>query len=736
MRLTKAILLTLSVISGFSQERLEVIDHETKEPVSGAQVIVKSGEGEEFGVTDKNGQFGFTLNLPIKYLISHVSYQNLDGDLSTSGSVIELSPQATYLDDVVITGQYQPQSAKNAVYKVRSISSERIAAQNANSIHDVLSNELNIRISRDNATGRSNISLQGLSAQYVKVLVDGVPLVGKGGVSNDVDLGQIDIQQVERFEIVEGPMAVNYGADALAGVINIITKKDIEGKMDLKLNLQTETAGDEYKLFDQGIYSPSVNLGYKPAKNWYTQVSGRYYRFGGWQGRAEGREKEWHPKEQLFGGWLTRYSKGNWEVYYRLDVMDELITNLGPERNLDNKEPRATDEEYNALRFNHQVQSDLSLGKSSLNSVFSYTDYERLATNYERFLDSGQERRLANGNDTIYYRNFFTRNTLSNFLSTGKRSFQAGIESTHETSGGSTLSSGDKHLTNVAMFLSGEFVFNSLKVRPGIRYSYNSLFETIPTPSINFFYSLSEHTQFRWSYGRGFRAPSIRELFHEFIDSNHNILGNDELTPEDSHNFNFDVTHNLKNLPIELTLSGFYNEINDGIVLLTPEGNSATTYFNLTKNKTHGGNLRGSYKKGPLNASVGISHTGRYQFLRNEPDVPDFVYASEFLARAQYNFTSIATHLSAFYKYTGPLSRYQLIQDDPQLTKQDGYHTLDANASRSFGNIKLAIGVRNALDVTSINTSGGSGGAHSGGDGVPIGFGRSYFLSINYKINH
>ena len=50
-------------------------------------------------------------------------------------------------------------------------------------------------------------------------------MTGRQGTSNEININQIDINSIERIEIVEGPMSVVYGADALAGVINIITKK-------------------------------------------------------------------------------------------------------------------------------------------------------------------------------------------------------------------------------------------------------------------------------------------------------------------------------------------------------------------------------------------------------------------------------------------------------------------------------------------------------------------------------
>ena len=68
------------------------------------------------------------------------------------------------------------------------------------------------------------MSVQGLSGENVKILIDGVPVVGR--LNGNVDLSQINLTNIERVEIVEGPLSVNYGTNALAGTINLITKKN------------------------------------------------------------------------------------------------------------------------------------------------------------------------------------------------------------------------------------------------------------------------------------------------------------------------------------------------------------------------------------------------------------------------------------------------------------------------------------------------------------------------------
>ncbi|MFT6828699.1 MAG: outer membrane receptor for ferrienterochelin and colicins [Roseivirga sp.] len=87
------------------------------------------------------------------------------------------------------------------------------------------------------------MTMLGISSQNVKILIDGVPLFNRVGNGNGADLSQISLQIIARIEIVEGLMAVNFEANALAGVINLITKKDFKNKTEIGVYLQTESLG-------------------------------------------------------------------------------------------------------------------------------------------------------------------------------------------------------------------------------------------------------------------------------------------------------------------------------------------------------------------------------------------------------------------------------------------------------------------------------------------------------------
>lgn len=735
----------------YAQDRLQVLDEETGRPIAGVMARLVYESNEELIISDEEGLITLNEKKPEQLVLQHMGYDILHLlGLDKIPSQLLLKPKATQLDEVVVTGQFEAQSIKNSVYQVRTINEDRFIAQGANSIQDVLSNELNMRFSRDNATGRAGLNFQGLSGQYVKILLDGVQITGRAGTANDIDLNQININAIERIEIVEGPLAVNYGADALAGVVNIITKKGNGQKLNIDLAIQEETVGQEYNWQGDGIQNHSLQLGYQIAPKLFAQGELRRNHFGGWTGDGEGRDKSWYPKTQLFTGGLLRYKGDNHEVYYRLDYLDENIQNLGrPVVGNGLRDPFAIDEHFLTQRWMHQLQGEFAMGEALLNTVFSYTDFRRNTHQFTtNLLTENTQTTNDAEQDTIRHQAYFFRGTLANAVraSIGSAEFttQIGLEANREIAAGTNLTDGDKAINDLATFVSGELSIDRLKIRPGVRFIYNSVFKTIPTPSVNLKYNWSDRLQLRLGYGRGFRAPSTRELYHEFIDANHNILGNENLKPETSHNFNGDLTWSAKKLPLTVTVNGFFNEVTNRITFFIPEqANQPTSYTNLLDFRSVGTNLRTSYQKGPLTVNAGFSYIGLFQQLNAEAEAnqPGYVFSPEWNTQLSYLWKAPAITFSAFYKHTGRAKRYQLITNEqgeevPELQWIEAFNWLDMTVSKQWESLNVSLGVRNLADITSVNNNIRGGGAHGGGGGATaIAYGRSYFLRINYQFN-
>jgi outer membrane receptor for ferrienterochelin and colicins len=642
------------------------------------------------------------------------------------------------LNELVVTGEVEPQSVQKSVYNVRIIPMERLQSRGATRLQDVLNTELNIRFSQDLALGGSNLSMMGLPGQNVKVLIDGVPVVGRQGTGNEININQININAIERIEIVEGPMAVIYGADALAGVINIITKKSLDDKINISAAIHEESAGDEYG-FSKGIHNQNISIGYKH-KSFYFSGNLNRNNFRGWQGDSTAREKEWHPKTQWMTGAVMGYRTEKLNAYYRTDYLHEKIYNPAQFQGLE-----AIDQNYITKRLMHQLQLSANLSeKLNLNTAVGYTNFERRTQSIAVNKETG---RATIANSALQNIDQFVGMTIRGsilYKISNSINLQPGYDINTERGRGSRLKDGENSISDYAVFLSAELKLSSFfSIKPGIRVVKNSVYHAPPfIPSINAKVTFSEKHDLRLSYGRGFRAPSIRELYFNFYDASHSIEGNPGLEAELSHSFN--ASWNARLLETNVwkltsTLSTFYNYVDNMIDYGVKPGSNATTYININNYKSQGVALNNTVRSIKTELSVGFAYTGRYNALTEaDRNLPEFTWSPELNGSLIYHFNK-RFQASLFYKYTGNTPSYVIhpTNNTVILSETFGFHWADISVKKSFAKyLSISAGARNVLNVTRVtNAFASSGAAHSGsGTTKPIGYGRSYFIAINFQL--
>jgi outer membrane receptor for ferrienterochelin and colicins len=664
-------------------------------------------------------------------------------------SAQEDTTTAKNLEAVVITGQYKPQSVRNSVYQVRTISEQRIRLSGATNIQQVLNSELGFRFSTDNTLGTTDIQLMRVSGRNVKILLDGVPLTDRGDTRES--LNQVDINTIERIEIVEGPMSVSYGSDALAGVINLITKKNNSPGIAVTAMSREETAGNEYYPFSyKGVHTQNAAISYK-RNNWDISTGGTHLDFNGIGGDAYGRGKAWRPKEQWLGNFRTGYSKNAFSVYYRLDGLHEVITDRDSINYLNYK---AIDKKYTTSRFTQQLQSQARFGsKADLATILSYTNYERRTKTTRHNFETGTDELTtgAGEQDIAKLNSLVFRNTLHYELSK-KLSLQPGIEISREEARGQRIT-GNPVITDYALFVSAEIKpTGKINIRPGLRFIKNSVYDAPPVvPSINTKVVLNDHLDLRLAYAYGFRSPALRELYFEFIDANHNIVGNPDLRAESSNSFNGSLTWTgscKEENRYNVSLNGFYTDFNNQIAFaLADPSSNQYTYFNVNKARITGGSIEAKLSGKALQGSTGFSYTGYDRELYDDRDyikldTKKFLWAPEFNTSVSYTVRKISTTFSIYYKYTGKTPQYvtgKNASSQPVLyiAETAAYHLADLTAyTRVNKYLSVSGGVKNLFDITNVaSTAAASGSIHDSGTGTAIGYGRSYFLGLNFKWN-
>ncbi len=657
------------------------------------------------------------------------------------------------LQDVVVTAQYAPTDSRSAVHDIYTIDRATIESRGANNLEQLLQQEASIRISQDLILG-SSVSLLGIEGQNVKIMVDGVPVIGRQ--DGNIDLSQLNLHHIERVEIVEGPLSVSYGTDALGGVINLISKKSQLDKWELKGVSQVE---------DRGENRYAGQLGVRLTDALSLRLNGGYDLFGGYSEDTL-RSVLWNPKEQWFAdgylGW--RFGNGH-HLYYSASFFDEEVANLGDVRRPQFK-PYAFDDHYRTRRFNHSLAHEGPvLDNFYLQATAGYNHFGRekqtLRTNFEE--DTQEE--VAGQQDTSSFTGLMLRSTFASRFEDSPLNFQLGIDLRYDDATGQriqdTLSSKDNFSR-----ISDYALFGSLRYQPiaplllemGLRYAHNTRYDAPLTPSVHVKYDLNGHWALRASYSKGFRSPDIKELFFNFVDINHFIMGNPGLKAERSDNLQAGLfyQHRSDKQRLNLKLKAFYNHIRDKIELFefveTPGGirpavDTSTlrfAYFNQTVYKTQGAILSLGYATKALELNSNLSVIGYYNPASEEfSELDAFTYAVELSNSLTYNIPEQSLSFSLFVRNNDKqVSFFPEEGDDGQPIAaqrlQEGFTLADFTCTKKFrkGQLSLTGGVKNLLDVQQVNVSGaGGGGAHSGSSGLaPVGPGRNFFLRVEVGL--
>lgn len=677
------------------------------------------------------------------------------------------------LDEVVVTGQYDKQSVDKSVFEVKVITRKTMDQQAANNLADVLNQSLNINIMPNPSTGKSGVELFGLDSQYFKILVDGIPLINDEGLGNNTDLTQINLDDIEQVEIVEGAMGVQYGSNAVSGIINIITKKDSEYKWQFTPYIQEETIGNEYGLFDKGRHIQSIRVGHNFNRKLYANATYTRNDFAGLFGDREGQDYqlndgkrgyEWLPKLQNNAKTLFRYHNNGFTAFYRLEYFDEhtkkynkkVRTNLNPSTQTTN--PTASDEEFFSERYYHHLSlSGKAFENANYQASFSYQQQRRNVETYTYRIKTKEE---LNKEKFEYEsrQGLYSRGSLNNLFKNQWFSSQLGYELSNINGYSSSLA-GDYNSNNIErrlesydVFTSAEFeISKKFSIRPGYRVMFSSKFEPQGSYTLSSVYRFENGYSLRANLGSAPRNPNYDELYTYFVDVNHDVQGNPDINPERGNSafLHLKKTFWLDDFSWKMhnKISGWFLSVEDRIELsMVNQSPLAYKYLNINSFKNWGLSYTSTLSLKNLSVGAGISFSGESKELLSQTNYnDDYLYGFQLNGNLCYPVPKWNSTFSLFFKHNGP--EYQFIQsqnEDGDVVflkgKRSAYSWMDATLKKTFleRNLEVSLGARNILDVTNVtNSSVGGDGVHSESPNkdVLLGYGRSYFLKLLYNLN-
>ena len=675
------------------------------------------------------------------------------------------------IDEVVITGQFNAQSIDKSIYKVEVIDQQQIKNSAATTVAEVLNQNLNMMIVPDSGSGDSQANIMGLGGEYTKVLIDNIPVVNDQGLGNSFDLTKINLNNVDKIEIVKGSMGVEYGNNAVVGVINIITKKGSAKKISGSASLQEETVGKDYDWYKKGNgrHVQNLDLGYNINDHWYVSADINHNDFQGFKGKQKGykyfsedldllRGYEWQPKDQLNVNGLIRYSKNKTSFFYKLSFLNEEInfknekiepkTFAGGQRTF-----YANDRDYFTKRWVHQFNIQTQFGNVQYSGDFSYQTQNR---NYEDFLYDVPARKEVSRNDKYTYYDtevYYSRGMFSNFLNNEKFDFRLGYELDYTNGFASPEAIENNNKDNLqktvftySNFLSAEWqVTNGISLRPGVRLALSDKFDQQYNYSLTSKFVLNKNSDLRTVIGSANRFPGYEELYAYFVNDNHDIRGNENLKPEKgfSAGIFWDYKNNDRN--ILFSLSGLYLNVKDRIEQAITGFDPKLQYRYINVDSYHsflfGGNFQ--YKRNNFTFNSGISLMGISKQLVGLKEVSpqDYYFYPEVNASATYKLNA-GTLFALFYKYSGTSKQIVMDQDIQgnstfRVGEIGDYNMMNFTVSQPFVNnhLELALGIKNIFNVSDITNTTTAATPHADAtSSLNYFYGRSYFARLSYNF--
>ncbi|MFP4339692.1 MAG: TonB-dependent receptor [Cyclobacteriaceae bacterium] len=216
--------LVLFLSEGQAQKVEGVIKSTDGEVLPGATLMLtENGLGT---ATDAEGRFSLSSVPPGTYtlLISHIGYETQQQKLEINAEQrlsleVSLREKSKALEDVVVTATRTARSVEEVPLPVQVVDKEQIERIGSLRLDEVLQEQTGLQMISDHGSG---LQMQGLSSDYILVLIDGEPVIGR--TAGTVDLTRLTVNNIERIEIIRGPSSSLYGSEAMAGVVNIITK--------------------------------------------------------------------------------------------------------------------------------------------------------------------------------------------------------------------------------------------------------------------------------------------------------------------------------------------------------------------------------------------------------------------------------------------------------------------------------------------------------------------------------
>lgn len=489
------------------------------------------------------------------------------------GISAEAQQTGAQLNPVVVTATKTEKDPKDVTQSVTVITAEDIRRSTATTVAEVVRDAAGLSLIRQGVRGSlDSLSIRGANYSQVLVLLDGVRLNSPRDSGVDLSALPIALEDIERIEIVRGSSSALYGADAVGGVVNIITKKPD---------------------------APVSRIGGAIGSHGYDTIQ------AGASGRHKGGTYSLSGVRETSDGYRENSDLEQWTVNGKLGYDFAQDTSLDLTANYVSKENGTPGSLTYPSATGRQWDRTLVLGTSFR---------QRFSAAFDLKVSAGMvENRLMFKDPDIFVDSLHKSTTetaegLMTLLAGDWSLFTLGYETKKDSL--DSTNSGDHETTNAAWYLQDEInMGKSLIIVVGQRYDKHSVYGEQWSSRASGRYLLGSGTVVRFSYGEGFRAPTFNDLYW----SDPWAIGNPDLRPETSVEYEAGIEQSMS-AGSGIKLAGFRRKVKDLI-------NWNWMIFPMQPENIGRADIRGAEAEASIGASDSISLRANYTYLRALDDV-------------------------------------------------------------------------------------------------------------------
>jgi len=497
------------------------------------------------------------------------------------GSQLSAQQDTSLLDEVVITANKYPNKTSLTGKVVTVITKEQLERSGGKDLSQILTEQAGVYIggANSNAGKDKSLYLRGAKVEHTLITIDGVPVYDPSGIGSNFDIRNLSIDQIERIEILKGSQSTLYGSDAIAGVINIITKKvgvkPFAGNGLLSYGSNNNIRANAGINGKKGLVDYNLAYSFFDTKGFNEAIS-----------NTPNADKDGFQQNSLQAGLGLQAAKNiRIQPYFRYNKIEGDIDQGSFTDELDYT--------YTQKSYQAGIKNEFEFGKAKLNVLYNYNHIDRLYIDdsvksqngfdkysrgsykgMEHFIDAFITTPVGDGSSKLTAgADFRTSNTDQEYFSVGffggpPYSTKYSADSLHHNQVG----------LYAALNINAKTGFN---LELGNRLNIHSAYGSNYVFNINPSYLLNKKFKLFANLSSGYRTPSLYQLLSEY--------GNKELKPESALTFEGGVQYFSADNKFSGRITGFRRDVKDAIAF-------QSKYINQDKQKDHGAELELSFK--------------------------------------------------------------------------------------------------------------------------------------------